>query len=145
MHKQLRTLTLLTIALLSLGLLAEGMSQAATTTAFPDDAAPKTLKTSAFTLGATGTVVAAVPGRKIKVYSVKLYTSTTVSLVVNFRDGNTTAIEGPHAIAGTSGYTETINPPYSLFTTSSGTSLDLVTSGSGTVAGRVSYWDNDPI
>ena len=131
------------LIVLTLGLMAGSQSFAASTLVIPDDTAPKTLKTSAFTLGSTGTVVSAVAGKRIKVYAVKLFSSASGTVTVNFRDGNTTNIEGGQTLAASSGYTETINPPYSLFSTSSGTSLDLVTVGTGTVGGRISYWDDD--
>ena len=101
----------------------------------------KTLKTVSFSLSATGTAVSAVSGKKLKVYAVKLVVSAAIS--VNFRDGTSSNIEGAQAIAANSGYIETINPPAFLFATTAGSSLDLVISGSGTAAGRISYWDDD--
>lgn len=101
----------------------------------------KVLKTVAFSLGGTATVIAAVPNRIIKVYAVKLIVSAAMN--VNFRDGASTALEGAQAIATNGGYIEQVTPPDYLFSTSLGNSLDLVLSGGGTAAGRISYWDSD--
>lgn len=101
----------------------------------------KTLKSGAFSLSASGTVVSAVSGKRIKVYAVKLVVSA--GLNVNFRDGASTNLEGSMALAANGGFVEFVNPPNFLFATTAGNSLDLVVSGTGTVAGRVSYWDDD--
>jgi hypothetical protein len=102
---------------------------------------PAAYKSAAINLNATGTVVAAVPGKRIKVFAIKLVMSAASS--VNFRDGAATLIEGPQPLAINSGYIECVNPPAFLFGTSKGNSLDLVISGGGSALGRVSYWDED--
>ena len=86
-------------------------------------------------------MVSAVASKKIKVYAVKLVVSAAIS--VKFRDGATTDLEDLIALALNGGYVETINPPAFLFATTAGNSLDLVISGVGTAAGRVSYFDDD--
>jgi hypothetical protein len=101
----------------------------------------KTLVSTSFSLSATGTVVAAVVGRRIKVYAVKLIVSASAN--VNWRDGGATNMEGAQAIAANGGYVETVQPPAFLFGTTAGNTLDLVVSGGGTAAGRVSYWTDD--
>lgn len=101
----------------------------------------KTIKTVAFSLSATGTVVAAVVGRRIKVTSVKLIAAAAIS--VNWRDGAATNLEGAQNIAANGGYTESVDAPDFLFATTAGNSLDLVISGGATAAGRVTYWDDD--
>lgn len=106
-----------------------------------DGGAGKTLKTVAFSLSATGTVVAAVASKRLKVYAVKLVVSAALS--VNFRDGGSTNLEGAQSLALNGGFVESVNPPAFLFATTAGNSLDLVISGVGTAAGRVSYWDDD--
>lgn len=106
-----------------------------------DGGAGKTLKTAVVSLSATGTVVAAVASKRIKVYAVKVICSAAIS--VNWRDGASTALEGAQAIALNSGFVENVNPPAFLFGTTAGNSLDLVITGIGTAAGRVSYWDDD--
>jgi hypothetical protein len=106
-----------------------------------DSIAPKTLKSASFSLTATGTVVAAVGGKRIKVYAVKCVVNA--AMTVNWRDGASTAIEGAQALALNGGYSESVQPPAFLFGTTAGNTLDLVLVGVGTAAGRVSYWDDD--
>lgn len=106
-----------------------------------DSGAGKTLKSASFSLSATGSVVTAVTSKRIKVFAVKLVCSAAIS--VNFRSGASTSLEGAQAIAANGGYVEAVNPPAFLFGTTAGESLDLVISGTGTAAGRVSYWDDD--
>ena len=106
-----------------------------------DGGAGKTLKSASFSLAATGTVVAAVGGKRIKVFATKLCVSAAIS--VNFRDGAAAALEGSMPLALSGGFVEVIQPPAFLFATPAGNSLDLVVTGIGTAAGRVSYWDDD--
>jgi len=113
----------------------------AVTGTITDAGAGKTLKTAAFALTATGTVITAVSTKRLKVYSVKLVASA--ALVVNFRDGASTQLEGAQSLAINGGFVESVNPPAFLFASSAGNSLDLVITGIGTAAGRVSYWDDD--
>jgi hypothetical protein len=101
----------------------------------------KTIKSAAFSLSATGTVVAAVASKRIKVFAVKLVVSAGMS--VNFRDGASTNLEGAMPLMAKGGFTEIVEPPTFLFGTSAGNRLDLVISGTGTASGRVSYWDDD--
>lgn len=111
-----------------------------------DGGAGKTLKTKKFSMTSTGTVIAAVASKRIKVYAVKIAASNK-DMTVNFRDDASTLIEEPVPMGtggGTVGmYIETLNPPAFLFATSAGNSLDLVMTGTGTVSGRLSYWDDD--
>lgn len=102
----------------------------------------KTYKTAAFTLGATGTVVPAVTGKRIKVYAV--VRSFTAIVGCNFRSGATTSLEGPIKGLANTSLVEVVNPDNYLFATAPGQSLDLVLSGNG-VNGRVSYWDDDTL
>lgn len=101
----------------------------------------KTLKSAAFSLSATGTVVSAAASKRIKVYAVKLVATAAIS--VNFRDGASTNLEGAQLILANGGFTEAVSPPAWLFASSAGNSLDLVISGIGIAAGRVSYFDDD--
>lgn len=100
-----------------------------------------TCKTALFEIAGTATVVAAVPGKRIKVAAVKLITDGDVG--VYWRSSVTTPLEGQQVLAPNGGYTESLPPPNFLFATAQGESLDLVISGYGTVAGRVTYWDSD--
>lgn len=104
-----------------------------------DAGSGKTLKTAAFSLSATGTVIPAVSTKRLKVYAVKLLVSAAIT--VSFRDGASTSLEGAQVLSG--GYIEVINPPSFLFASTAGNSIDLVIVGVGTAAGRVSYWDDD--
>ena len=113
----------------------------ATIGAVTDGGSGKTLKSAVLSLAATGTVVAAVASKRIKVYAVKAVVGAALS--INFRDGGTTALEGAQVLAINGGYVESVDPPNFLFATTSGNSLDMVVTGVGTVAGRVSYWDDD--
>ena len=102
----------------------------------------QTLKSKAFALGQTTAVVVAVPGKRIKVYAVKLVVSAALS--VNWRDGATGVdIEGAQALSINGGFVESVNPPAFLFGTTAGLGLDLVVTGIGTAAGRVSYFEED--
>lgn len=100
-----------------------------------------TCKTAMFEIAATATVVAAVPGKRIKVAAVKLITDGDTG--VYWRSSTTTPLEGQQVLAPNGGYTESLPPPNFLFATAQGESLDLNISGYGTVAGRVTYWDSD--
>ena len=133
----MRTSRLLPILFVLGALLIAAPARAQIITAGP----PSTLKTASFSLAATGAVVAAVSGKRIKVYAVRLVVSAAVS--VNFRDGASTALEGAQPLAANGGFAESVNPPAFLFATTAGNALDLVISGAGTVSGRVSYWDED--
>ena len=79
--------------------------------------------------------------KRIKVYAYKLVVSAALS--VKWRDGASTDLEDLQSLAINGGEAESITPPAFLFGTSAGNSLDLVISGIGTAAGRVSYYDDD--
>lgn len=98
-------------------------------------------KTAAFSLAATGTVIAAVPGKVLKVYAIKCIVSAALS--INFRDGASTDLEGAMPLAANGGYVESVTPPHYILITTQGNSLDLVITGAGTASGRVSYFDSD--
>lgn len=106
-----------------------------------DAGSGKILKSVPFSISSTATVISAVPGKRIKVYATKL--SVTAAIAVNFRDGASTALEGALTLGINGGYTESVDPPNFLFATTAGNSLDLVITGVGTAAGRISYWDDD--
>lgn len=105
--------------------------------------ADKTMRTVAFEITATGIVIPAVAGRRIKVYAVKLVTSAAVS--VAFRSGASTLLEGMQPYIANAGFIDNIQPPAFLFATAAGEALHLVQSGAGTVSGRISYWDDDKV
>lgn len=102
------------------------------------------LKSQPFSVSSTTTIVQAVNGKKIKVFGLKLVTSATMS--VAWRDGATNMIDGSGPVAANTNQIESVDPPAYLFSTSTGTSLDLVLTGAtGTASGRVSYWSDDAL
>lgn len=109
-----------------------------------DAGAAKTLKRAVVSLTATGTVIAAVSGRRLKVYQYALQ-SRNDSMTVRFRDGSAGGNLGLewslNAREGVS--SGPVNPPAFLFGTTAGNALDAVVSGTGTVWVEVSYWDDD--
>lgn len=96
----------------------------------------QTLKTVAFSLNASGNVIAPVALKVLKIYAYKMVASA--NLITNW-----TLIEGGQSFASMGGAVEDVNPPKYLFKTGLGLGLDLTITGAGTVAGRVSYWDDD--
>ena len=106
-----------------------------------DSGSGKTIKVASISLSATGTVIPAVVGKRIKVFACKVVCGAALS--INWRDGANLSLEGVQAIALNGGYTEAVNPPAYLFSTTAGNSLDLVITGVGSVGGRVSYFDDD--
>ncbi len=138
-----RKLWSLPVAVAAIGLMgkSKAAAQLSASRGYSTPLQDKSLKSASFSLSATGTVVPAVSGKKIKVYAVKLVASAAIS--VNFRDGASTNLEGSMALAANGGFVEFVNPPNFLLASAAGNSLDLVVSGAGTAAGRVSYWDDD--
>lgn len=106
-----------------------------------DGGSGKTLKRAIVNRSTTGTLVSAVTGRRIKVYSYKLVADGAAT--INFRSGASTALEGPCAFAANGGITENVDPPNSLFETGVGESLDIVITGGANVGGVIRYWDDD--
>ena len=99
----------------------------------------QTLKSAAFSVTATGTIIAAVANKKLCVYA--LVMNHSAAITTNLRDGGASNLEGAMSFAANGGRVENVNPPAYLFRTTAGNSLDLVQSGAGTVAGRLSYWE----
>jgi hypothetical protein len=130
-------------ALAALGLLGRRPSaaQLSASRGYSTPLQDKNLKSASFSLASTGNLVAAVSGKRIKVYAVKLVASANCN--VNFRDGASINLEGSMALAANGGFVEFVNPPNFLFATTAGNGLDLVVTGGGTAAGRISYWDDD--
>ena len=101
-----------------------------------------TLKSAQFQTTSSVVVVAPVVGKRIKVYATRINASANVS--VRFTDTGV-PLEGNQALLSRAVTTESVNPPAFLFATSPGGSLNLAITGNATVAGRVSYWDDDAI
>ncbi|HWO69659.1 MAG TPA: hypothetical protein VNP94_02750, partial [Actinomycetota bacterium] len=97
-----------------------------------DGGAGKTLKRAVVSLTATGTVVAAVSGRRIKVYQYAIQ-SRNDGMTVRFRDGGAGANLGLDWSLNTREGAQSgpVNPPAFIFGTSAGNSLDAVVSGTG--------------
>ena len=103
----------------------------------------KTLTRAVVNVAATGDVVAAVVGRRIKVYAYAMQGQGTVTAYL--RDGaagnpltltwNFQAREGVVA--------QPTKPPTFLFATSQGNALQVVLSAAVTVGVEVSFWDDD--
>lgn len=132
---------LLIIAFILLSFIVAADVQAASTTVLGDVVSPITCMTTSFTTTQTGTIVPALAGKMIKVYSYKIVTSATVSLA--WGDGASINIEAPSPVAANTPMIESSAPPFPLFMTTAGNALYLVQVGTGTVTGRVSYWTND--
>ena len=104
-------------------------------------ALPAVYRSAPISLNSTGTIILAVPGKRIKIFAIKLVVSAIMS--IQFRDGQGNVLEGLQAMLANSGFVECVNPPTFLFGTTQGNSLDMVISGAGSVGGRVSYWADD--
>lgn len=109
-----------------------------------DGGAGKTLKRAVVSLTATGTVIAAVSGRRLKVYQYAIQ-SRNDGMTARFRDGTAGSNLGLEWSLNTREGVSSgpVNPPAFLFATTAGNSLDAVLSGTGTVWIEVSYWDDD--
>lgn len=109
-----------------------------------DGGSGKTLKRAVVALTATGDVVAAVAGRRIKVYAWEIQ-SRNDTMTVQFRDGAAGAFLGVrwnfNTREGAMG--SAVQPPTFIFATSAGNALQAVITGTGTVDLAVSYWDDD--
>lgn len=105
------------------------------------DGTLKTLKRAVFT-GVSGDVVAAVAGKRIKVYALDIQAAADASSV-QLTDGNGgSALTFAWAFNNREGVSVSpIKPPAYLFATTAGTSLYCVVTG--TVKVEVSYWDDD--
>lgn len=104
-----------------------------------------TLTSIKVSLTSTGVVIAATPGTRIKVCVAKLICSGAQT--INWRStlatpagATSTELEGAQSFAANGGSVEAVTPPAFLFTTDYGASLDLLISGAGTVAGRITFW-----
>ena len=103
----------------------------------------KALKRAVVNVAATGDVVAAVAGKRIKVYAYAMQGQGTVNAFL--RDG---AVGDPLTLTWNFQTREglvaqTTKPPTFLFATSQGNALQVVLSAAVTVGVEVSYWDDD--
>lgn len=103
------------------------------------------LKCAVVALTSTGNVVAAVTGKKIRVYALEIQ-SSDAGMVTQLRDGTAGAfLTIPWELDAGIGLLREVNPPYFLFETTAGNALRAVLSGVGTVNISVYYWDEDAV
>lgn len=102
-----------------------------------------TFKTADINDAASGdnTIVAAVTGKRIKVYAVFLNATGTVNC--KWKDGASTDLTGDMNFQAREGYTGDVDPPAFLLATSAGNALVLNLSAAVAVDGWVAYWDDD--
>jgi hypothetical protein len=108
------------------------------------DGTVKTLKRATLNTGTSGTaVVAAVAGRRIKVYAYALQSTGTVN--AKLRDGASgTDLTLNWSFQAREGVAPpAVKPPAYLFATTAGNALQLVLSDAITTGVEVSYWDDD--
>ena len=106
----------------------------------------KTQKRAIVSLGASGTVQAAVANKKLKIYAYSLQ-SRNDGMTIQFTDGNG-GVNLTHiwTLNAREGVISPIAPPASFyFATSLGTALYAVISGAGTVDIDACYWDDDAV
>lgn len=87
------------------------------------------------------TIVAAVTGKKIKVYAICIVSSGTVA--VKFKDGAGTDITGPMALTAQVGFSFAVAPPAFLLSTSAGNAFIMNLGSAVEVDGWIAYWDDD--
>lgn len=106
--------------------------------------ANKSLKTFVVSLTATGDVVAAVAGKRIKVYRYAIQ-SRNVGMTAQFRDGAAGSLLGLRwGLDAREGVeSPCASPPDWLFATTAGNALQAVIGGTGTVDIEVNVWDDD--
>ena len=102
------------------------------------------LKRAVVALAATGNVVAAVAGKRIKVYAFELQ-SRDASMTFQFRDGAAGNLLGARwgFNAREGAMAQPVSPPVYLFQTTAGNALQGVLTGTGTIDCAVSYWDDN--
>ena len=107
----------------------------------------KTQKRKTGSASVTFAIVPAVTGKKIKVYSLSLMTTSTVAVTVEFKDGAAGTVIGTYLLqAPTSvmaGITENVTVPSRLFETTAGNLLEMAFSAAVVVVYNVRYWDDD--
>lgn len=92
---------------------------------------------AAINASATGTIVAAVPGKSIRVLSMDMVASA--ALTVKWQSHATpTDISGPQAYAANGGIVRPLNQ-LGWFQTLQGEALDINIAGAGTVGGNLTY------
>ena len=93
-------------------------------------------------LSGTNVVVAAVPGKRLKVFSFGIQV-TSGTCGAKFTDGASADMTGRFAFNSREGLAFAVAPPAYLFGTSIGNALVLDMDSAVNFAGFVSYWDSD--
>lgn len=106
----------------------------------------KTQRRAVVSLAASGIVVAAVPGKMLKVYTFSLQ-SRSDNMTAQFTDGaGGTNLGHVWSFNAREGMVSPVSPPATfIFATSPGTALYAVLTGTGTVDVEVSYWADDAL
>jgi hypothetical protein len=107
----------------------------------------KTLKSVTGSGNSTATIVAAVAGKRLKVFAIELLTASVNLVTVTFKSGagGTALRTYPlQAITGAvTGIVANVEAPSWLFGTAAGSLLELAFSAAETVIWNVSYFDDD--
>lgn len=103
----------------------------------------KTLKTAKIDHGSSGNneIVAAVAGKKIKVYAIVLVVSDAVNC--KWCSATTDLTGAMNFSSQGEGYSHAVQPPAFLLETAAGEALNLNLSAAVAVDGYVAYWDDD--
>jgi hypothetical protein len=108
----------------------------------------KSIKTVTNTVSASTDIVAAVQGKRIKVFYMKLFSASTTSNTITMQSNASTALDTSVLQApGASmvmGLNVAVNPPSFLFATATGEKLTLAVGAAVNVTFTISYWDDDP-
>ena len=97
-------------------------------------------KHEAFELTSSGEVIAGVTNKRLAIFAIKL--TCSAALTVKWQCGGVD-LEGGQSYPATGGYVEFVTPPSYLFRCAYGSALSLNIVGTGTAAGRVSYYLED--
>lgn len=105
-------------------------------------ATTKTFKTAPINCGSSGAneIVAAVSGKRIKVYAIVFIATGTVTAKWQ---SDTADLTGDKSFQAREGYAVAVNPPAFLLGTEAGKKLNLYLSAAVAVDGWVAYWDDD--
>lgn len=103
----------------------------------------RTYKTAAISAGALGdnTVIAAVTGKRIKVYAIVFNATGTVNAI--WKDGAAVNLSGDMNFQAREGFAVAVTPPAYLLATAAGNAFILNLSAAVATDGWVAYWDED--
>jgi hypothetical protein len=104
----------------------------------------RTFKIDTISDGVSGqnTLIAAVTGKRLKVYALVLISEGTVG--VEFRDGASTALTGRMNFQAREGLTIAVAPPAFLLQTTAGNAFTMNLDAAVQIDGWFAYWDDDP-